>query len=661
MDASPVVAVLAGGNFRIVQTGGSVGLDASKSYDPDGCSYIYNSDLGSPTCAVSSEDLHSSSSLLFAWSCTVAGVPCRDAGTSGVVTSLGELSKAVLNLTSLDLPSITPLQIIITVSVSRAKQVGGEVSKASVILNVTGDPTIDVQILPLYVTADQCAYAAQISQTSELTAGDSGLQYAWSVVQTGSCCVHFSPADAATFLAGTTSVNLVIQLNSPMAVALLANPGASFTVMLSVISSQASGMASIALAVPSPPSGGSCSVSPPSGFPLTTQFTIQCVDWSSDNLPLSYSYSFRSPSIKSAQDPSVSWSIPTTSTSYNLYLTVGNYSVAATIRNDAGASTVSGASGLVIVNFLQSSDTGKGVKASTDVDLGSLNDLSTDLLARGQIGTAVSVIGGVSYSINENSPASATCSSGSSCRRLFSSAAYRIAVRRLLFAKLAGVNLRGSPSHYPVAVLRAARQTAGIPNELDQDTATSAINQLIVALNSLTLRSLRTPGVISDAVSLAAHVLSAVHSDYDADTLSSAIAQVSSALEGIGRVYISGMVVGEGPINISISDDLLFYLARTTEGPDYAVQLAVDGSNLSHSSVLSPYLATTTASLEVPIGVVSVRVGASLGLTNLLGEEGPSASMQVLFIQLLNDTPFSTFNFHTISSDINWRSDLLHN
>ena len=42
-----------------------------------------------------------------------------------------------------------------------------------------------------------------------------------------------------------------------------------------------------------PPTGGNCSISPPSGISLKTDFNLSCSNWESDNTPLSYQFQYR--------------------------------------------------------------------------------------------------------------------------------------------------------------------------------------------------------------------------------------------------------------------------------------------------------------------------------------------------------------------------------
>ena len=42
-----------------------------------------------------------------------------------------------------------------------------------------------------------------------------------------------------------------------------------------------------------PPTGGNCSITPPNGISLKTDFNLSCSNWESDNTPLSYQFQYR--------------------------------------------------------------------------------------------------------------------------------------------------------------------------------------------------------------------------------------------------------------------------------------------------------------------------------------------------------------------------------
>ena len=483
------------------------------------------------------------------------------------------------------------------------------------------------------MTAEQAAYAAQVSFPSLVSSTTSSVvKYNWSVQQTGASqsALAFNPADTSVFLAGTVGPNLVIRLDTPIASVLLAKPGAAFTISLAVASSFGSGTAAAILAMPAPPSGGICRVSPQTGVPLKTQFVVHCKDWSCDTLPLSYSFSTRSLEIAVASDPAVSWSSPTAATTYELYLTAGNFLIAVAVRNNAGLATISDISDPVRVKALPS--TNGGQNGSLEVDLTVMSGLTDGLVQRGRVGIAVEVFDGVAGSVNADSPAfSATCSAKGGCRRLLSSAAYRLAVRLLLFNKLAGVNLGASAGRLSPAVLRASRRAAGISKELDAYAVDRAVEGLISVLRALTLRSMRTSGVFLDAVILAASVLAASQPEDDAGSRSAVMSQVVGALEGSGRSYVRSMVEGESPASLSSGTGLLFYMARDPAGPGVAVQSSANSLHQLSRTVKATRQATSTLQPAQSLtGIVTIRVGAALGFPTAFDDTRiASASSQV--------------------------------
>ena len=54
-----------------------------------------------------------------------------------------------------------------------------------------------------------------------------------------------------------------------------------------------SGMSAYDVSTMFPPTGGTCSIIPSSGFSLKTEFNLSCSDWKSDGTPLSYQFQYR--------------------------------------------------------------------------------------------------------------------------------------------------------------------------------------------------------------------------------------------------------------------------------------------------------------------------------------------------------------------------------
>ena len=54
-----------------------------------------------------------------------------------------------------------------------------------------------------------------------------------------------------------------------------------------------SGMSAYDVSTMLPPTGGTCSITPSSGFSLKTEFNLTCSNWKSDSTPLSYQFQYR--------------------------------------------------------------------------------------------------------------------------------------------------------------------------------------------------------------------------------------------------------------------------------------------------------------------------------------------------------------------------------
>jgi hypothetical protein len=628
----------------MVRRGSTVTLDASSSYDPDSCIYIQDPATGQYVCGES----NSNSILVFTWECSNQGVACIFKSGKGALSSA---SSTILDLAQLILPSQEAGEITITVSVTRASGGGSSTSRASVKISITDVPMVDLQIRPMYVTAGRCAYSAVIGSA------DGVWRYSWSVVSVGhnagqTTQVYVNTDDAGTFLAGSAGSAFVIRLDSPYASAFLSVPGASFTISLTVEDSNSGmkGQAYFEVLRPVPPSGGTCSAAPTNGISLTTPFVISCSDWSSELLPLAYSFSSR-PASMNNNDASISWSTPTAAASYDLYLTSGNYSLAVSISDDVGTASIVDAAEEVLVQ----TNGGNKSSAVATVDSGALSLLADSLVAKGRVGGATIMVDGVASGVNEGSPAvAADCSSNGGCdsRRLLSSSAYRMSLRRLLLGKLRRlssiVSGRLGDTRAP-AVLRAARRTASAPSELGWEGAVEAMSSLAATLGTFDLRALRLPGTLSDAARLSARTLAAVKSNSDGGQLIEMTSRASTAVLGVGERYVQGMIPGESPVEVQArgtgrtsSGLLTLNMARdiTGRGVEVHWQASTASSLRNERTGMYKYavdflrrqIGTTTdfVNLSSPAGLAVVRMGVALGLPTARSSGSTAATSQVL-------------------------------
>jgi hypothetical protein len=291
------------------------------------------------------------------------------------------------------------------------------------------------------------------------------------------------------------------------------------------------------------------------------------------------------------------------------------------------------------------------------VDPSALSLLADSLIAKGRVGGATIMVDGAASGVNEGSPTvAADCLSSGGCesRRLLSSSAYRLSVRRLLLGKLGRlaslVSGRFGDGRAP-AVLRAARRTVAVPSELGWEGATAAISSLTATLGTLDLRALRSPGALSDAARLSARTLAAVGLNSDEGQLIAMISRISSAVLSVEQRYVVGMVPGESPVEVKArgsgrtnSGLMTLNMARGNTGPGIEVQwqASTASESLQRNIPAGMYgfaagflrrqemSSTNLAKASLPVGLAVVRMGVSLGLPTAGSPSGMAASSQVL-------------------------------
>lgn len=108
-------------------------------------------------------------------------------------------------------------------------------------------------------------------------------------------------SSVGTKFAWSLSNKLTIRSTSTSLPSLVASyaalpPGATYTVTVTVQTNSASGTANITITVPSAPTGGSCIVTPQTGYALNTSFLISCTGWTDDagavKASLGYAFSY---------------------------------------------------------------------------------------------------------------------------------------------------------------------------------------------------------------------------------------------------------------------------------------------------------------------------------------------------------------------------------
>ena len=628
LGTQPVVALISGGNTRSVYVQGSSLLDASPSYDPDTCVYADNGATGMPTCVSPA----AAGVLVFAWACLLAGVPCSLA-SDGKTASFGTGATAFLDMTVLAFPSPSTSELVMTVTVSQAN--GGDATQASVTVLISNTPTVDVQIVPLYETAERAGYTAAIP-----VAEIGSATYCWSLVAgLNSAKQSFLMSDSSTFLAGNTGASFVVLLESSNAAALLSAPGAAYTVSLTVTTASGSGQASLPLFVPSPPSGGSCVAQPSVGKPILTAFTVFCLDWSADSLPITYS--FAAPPSGAIVPTDTSWSTQTPAPTCEMFLPAGNYSLAAMVFDAFGASATIIAANPVVVTA-----GGTGGAIGAEIDLTSLGSLADRLVGQGSTGVALALFDSVAASLNA---ASLTVQVGS--RRLSgSSAAYQMAVRRLLLQRLSGTGPVVALTAPPM--IRASRRAAAAPAEIDSPGVSIVVGQLVASLNTMSLRQVRASTTFQDSVGLIGNALAAGGPLLNDKELGNLVTETSAAILAAAQLYASGMVLTEAIKTVTSTNMLLEMAPNGPAAAGLSISIAspLTGNGASYSQRRSAQEEATAT----PVGIAVLRLATSVGFPTAEENGVDTAAAEIVGIRMATDATLSATTVAAAASAGSW-------
>jgi hypothetical protein len=264
-----VNAVIRGGNKRIVPTVGTLTLDASASNDEN-------------------VPPSQSSGLTYAWSCTYANPEAFGQTCAAVLVGVNAArSTLVVDATLFDATYLYGFQVI-------AKSADGRRAVATVTVQPQGGGSSTQTSISSLTTKVNPTAKIIIEATLQ---ANYALDSAWTAYVDGT---------SASFTALTPVTDTLTrdQVKTGLAFPLVV-PGSTFaagskvTFRLTANSAGApdhfASYSEIAIAVNAPPTGGSVSVSPPSGSALSTLFTITALDWSDDpeDLPLTYSFRYQ--------------------------------------------------------------------------------------------------------------------------------------------------------------------------------------------------------------------------------------------------------------------------------------------------------------------------------------------------------------------------------
>uniref|UniRef100_A0A7S0QNM0 IPT/TIG domain-containing protein n=1 Tax=Cryptomonas curvata TaxID=233186 RepID=A0A7S0QNM0_9CRYP len=250
-------------------------IDASRSFDTDKII-----------------DNRSPRDLLFCWKCSVVFRDCRWTTNSNV--SIDRLNTSILTIA----PGSIDLNATYTVDLSVYQRTVSDLSCQSV--SLTSIPKTAVSIV-LYTTKNAPKVSVSyprtrfVSASSQFrisgtiyfgTTGDNlqtcGCMYSWKVV----------PQLPIVFMKGVSGVScgrvdLMVSSGAFSSVSAL-----SYRVQLSATCDSTSGMAAIDIQSVTPPTSGSCGVTPTVGIAFQTLFTSSCVNWADDldSLPIRYRF-----------------------------------------------------------------------------------------------------------------------------------------------------------------------------------------------------------------------------------------------------------------------------------------------------------------------------------------------------------------------------------
>ena len=513
----PMIATIAGGN-RYVFIGDKITVDSSETLNLNPCSY----EQGALGPNINLNSCFRPQILQFSWECCTADrLPCRlRNGSLAVFETSPEVD---INLSLLNLGETI---IDIAVTVFSYHQFASSFVNVQTSLNAT----FGLQINVIHENPQEIALQG-------LATIAVAPQYQWVIISPSGAFADLS--DTSVFLSGEDQNNFIVGLNAGSSS--IFHNGMTYTFQLKAIESNLIGLSWLGLRIPSPPSGGSCTVNPSKGIALVTEFKISCMKWTGENLPLQYQFSGSPYGSIYSLDPI--WSPTTYSSAYEIYFVEGLFSVLAMILDADGFSTVFSCA---VVNVTASDN-------SSPYDTTPISNLLSTLLQSGQTSKFLSLMSVISTALNAGVPLAAACSS-SSCRRILaSSQAYRMAVRKLMLQKLssAGGSIRTTTT--APSCIKTLKAIALNPGELDDVDVLSATNQLVLssgALNPATLRA----GSLVDIAKLGLYLLQAAQPNLNLAALYSTNANILQSVLKSSTSYSSTMLKGESPFITNLGD-----------------------------------------------------------------------------------------------------------
>ncbi|KAJ1484402.1 REJ domain-containing protein, partial [Baffinella frigidus] len=203
--------------------------------------------------------------------------------------------------------------------------------EATVVLKLEDGPVAQVSVDQLSISATRVAFAGA-SDAEDAT-------FLWDIQGAGIEAEVLS--DKAFSPTGDAAATLVVNLRSLPALAVLV-PGAVYTISLRATSTtRGQGATSTTFTISLPPSGGSCTATPPEGDAYTGEFTLACSSWASESLPLEYAYGVAASAGDAVFDQdAAAWSPPSYVATFTFILPPGAYAASARVSDSLGSTTL---------------------------------------------------------------------------------------------------------------------------------------------------------------------------------------------------------------------------------------------------------------------------------------------------------------------------------
>ena len=578
IEYESVAAIITGGNRYVYRT---VTLNASRSYDPNQCDFAVGTFQSQRFC-------NHSVGLSFSWSCTMTnGNLCRYKNNS--LVRFSGLSTLELDVTLFKININSVLQIALTVS----NMISSSTASTSLIPTLNPNFGLEVDITQLYSTSNGLALESQ-----NPTNGDA--KYTWTVrrLSTGT---NLDLSDPNTFPSNFEHMNFVVMINTGWALNNI-EAGAVYRISLQLISNSEMGMSWFDFVVSTPPSGGSCDSKPFEGISLTTVFNFVCYGWISDNLPLVYKFSSRPSTIDDPQSPQAMWSPASTPSYFSIVLPYGNFSVSTMIIDYLGFFTVFPVTNISVLNDKETSE---------GLNIQKLDYIMTSLVGLSQTSQFLSLGDSVASSLKMPSW---DCSANACRRLLASSAAYRLAIRKLLLQKLSGGQSTISSITAP-AYLRTVKHIATVPSEIDLSSIAAAADQLLKSVSTVKVTDLQS-GSLADIVDLGSSLVGAAQPAMGEDPLDSLSTNLLQAILDSSQIFSSVVVPDQKPVDLASSN---IKLNVSVSSAQVAEGLSSGGKNSSKRSLNFNTVSLSTAIVKLTPPIVSTDVQESNSQTRVPG------------------------------------------